>query len=123
MKATRNMVICNHSGELEACEKCYHGCLHPAKYGYYHGEVVGCKEISKCCYNDVSGFFVKCIKKEENADAGYKSSDLLACPFCGGFAREEQIRGSFGGYGLTSIYCQECGASVSNREVWNARVK
>ena len=50
------------------------------------------------------------------------SDGLLVCPFCGSSAREEQTRGSFGGYRLTTVYCLQCGASAPSKETWNKRV-
>ncbi len=47
---------------------------------------------------------------------------LKECPFCGGEAKKEQTRGSFGGYCLTTVYCQTCSANTSNAEKWNKRV-
>lgn len=46
---------------------------------------------------------------------------LKRCPFCGGEAKQEQARGSFGGYNLTKVYCQECSANTSSVEKWNRR--
>lgn len=48
--------------------------------------------------------------------------ELLDCPFCGKFAKEEQTRGSFGGYRSTTVYCQNCGVSAPSKKVWNKRV-
>lgn len=47
---------------------------------------------------------------------------LLPCPFCGGEAKEELQRGSWESYNIKNIYCQKCGANVSNREIWNKRI-
>lgn len=51
-----------------------------------------------------------------------KKGKLLPCPHCGGEAKEEQTKGSFGGYHLTTIYCQNCSASAPNKKIWNKRV-
>jgi len=47
--------------------------------------------------------------------------DLLNCPFCGGEAKEEEKRGSFGGYGFKRVYCQKCTANAK-KEDWQKRV-
>jgi len=49
------------------------------------------------------------------------SEELKPCPFCGGEAREQEQRGSFGGYGLTEIYCLDCSARSSDKDDWNTR--
>jgi len=48
---------------------------------------------------------------------------LAPCLHCGGEAKEEQTRGSFGGYGLKTVYCQECKSSSPNPETWNSRTQ
>lgn len=50
------------------------------------------------------------------------SPKLLPCPFCGGSAKEQQAKGSFGGYKITRIYCQGCGSSAHDRMRWNSRM-
>ena len=46
--------------------------------------------------------------------------ELDPCPFCDGEAKEEQTRGSYGGYNLKTVYCQSCGASAK-KDAWNTR--
>ncbi len=50
-------------------------------------------------------------------------SEIKPCPFCGSKAKEEQTHGSFGGYGLKSVYCQnsECTGEAKLKD-WNKRV-
>ena len=51
-----------------------------------------------------------------------KNPKLKPCPHCGNEAKEEQTRGSFGGYGLKTVYCQSCSSSSTDIKTWNMRM-
>lgn len=57
----------------------------------------------------------------DNIEDAFEDQEFLPCPFCCGEAKEEAQRGTFEGYGITNVYCQKCGASVSDKETWNKR--
>lgn len=64
--------------------------------------------------------YVVCVESVKGSSED--DNGLLPCPFCGGEAKEEPQRGTWGGYKITNIYCQKCSASISNKEHWNKRI-